>query len=140
MTDPQPPDEARVDEVLQQIRAGVRQRQAEVATLGAASEQGRHKLAELTAREYVQEPIAVSPRPLFGRWIVFSRKAFFHLFLKWFTRPVMEQQNAFNQTAGRLVQDLMQGQERLSQRVRELEARLAALEKREKQDEPGETV
>jgi response regulator RpfG family c-di-GMP phosphodiesterase len=139
MTEPQPPDEARVDEVLQQIRAGVRQRQAEVATLGAASEQGRHKLAELTAREYVQEPIAVSPRPLFGRWIVFSRKAFFHLFLKWFTRPVMEQQNAFNQTASRLVQDLMQGQERLSQRVRELEARLATLERRNEPDDPGET-
>lgn len=136
MTEPSKiqPDETRVEEVLQQIRAGVRQRQAEVATLGAASEQGRHKLAELTAREYVQEPIAVSPRPVFGRWIVFARKAFFHLFLKWFTRPVMEQQNSYNQAASRLIQDLMQGQERLSQRTRELEARLARLEKK---DDPG---
>jgi len=132
-------DETRVEEVLQQIRSGVRQRQAEVATLGAASEQGRHKLAELTAREYVQEPIAISPRPVFGRWIVFARKAFFHLFLKWFTRPVMEQQNSYNQAASRLIQDLMQGQERLNQRMRELETRLVVFEKLEKKNDSGET-
>ena len=60
-----------------------------------------------------------------------SRKAAFHLFLKWFTRPVMEQQNAYNQTVSRLLQDLMQSHETLAQRVRELEARLAEVEKRE---------
>jgi len=128
------PDEPRVEEVLQRLRAGVRQRQAELATVGAASDQARHKLAELTAREYVQEPLAVSPRPVLGRWIVLARKAVFHLFLKWFTRPVMEQQNAFNQTVSRLVQDQMQSQEALAQRVRELEARLAALERPEREE------
>jgi hypothetical protein len=46
-------------------------------------------------------------------------------------RPVLEQQNAFNQTAARLVQDLVQAQERLARSLREMEARLAALEKRE---------
>jgi hypothetical protein len=122
-------DEPRVEEVLQRLRAGVRQRQAEIATVGAASDQARHKLAELTAREYVQEPIAVSPRPVVGRWIVLARKAVFHLFLKWFTRPVMEQQNSFNQTVSRLVQDQVQAHEALAQRVRELEARLAALKR-----------
>jgi hypothetical protein len=131
-TDPTlPSDDPRVAEVLQRLRAGVRQRQAELATVGAASDQARHKLAELTAREYVQEPLAVSPRPVLGRWIVLARKAVFHLFLKWFTRPVMEQQNAFNQTVSRLVQDQVQSQEALAQRVRELEARLAALERDE---------
>ena len=120
----------RVEDVLERLRAGVRQRQAEVATI-SGSELARHKLAELAAREYVQEPIAVSPRPVLGRWIVLARKAIFHLFLKWFTRPVMEQQNSYNQTVSRLIQDLMQSNEALAQRVRELEARLLELEKSE---------
>lgn len=120
----------RVDEVLQRLRAGVRQRQAEVATI-SGSDQARHKLAELTAREYVQEPIAVSPRPVFGRWIVLARKVIYHVVLKWFTRPVMEQQNAFNTTVSRLMQDQVQSHEALVQRVRELEARLAKLEKQD---------
>lgn len=122
--------EERVDEVLQQLRAGVRQRQAELATMGAGTDEARFKLVELTSKEYIQEPIALSPRPVFGKWIVFSRKAFFHLFLKWFMRPVLEQQNAFNQTAGRLIQDLVQGQEKLSRQLREMDARLTALERR----------
>ena len=125
MTEPEPD---RVEEVLERLRAGVRQRQAEVATI-SGSELARHKLAELAAREYVQEPIAVSPRPVLGRWIVLSRKAIFHLFLKWFMRPVMEQQNSYNQTVSRLIQDLMQSNEALAQRVRELEARLLELER-----------
>ena len=120
----------RVEDVLERLRAGVRQRQAEVATI-SGSELARHKLAELAAREYVQEPIAVSPRPVLGRWIVLARKAIFHLFLKWFTRPVMEQQNSYNQTVSRLIQDLMQSNEALAQRVRELEARVLELERRE---------
>lgn len=123
------PEPDRVEAVLERLRAAVRQRQAEVATI-SGSELARHKLAELSAREYVQEPIAVSPRPVLGRWIVIARKAIFHLFLKWFTRPVMEQQNSYNQTASRLIQDLMQSNEALAQRVRELEARLLELEKK----------
>ncbi|MES1240342.1 MAG: hypothetical protein ABUT39_01865 [Acidobacteriota bacterium] len=124
----QEPRGDRVEEVLQRLRAGARQRQAEIATI-SGSDQARHKLAELTAREYIQEPIAVSPRPVFGRWIVLARKVIYHVVLKWFTRPVMEQQNAFNTTVSRLVQDQMQSHEALAQRVRELEARLARLER-----------
>ena len=123
-------DTPRVDEVLQRLRAGVRQRQAEIATV-SGPDQARHKLAELTAREYVQEPIAVSPRPVLGRWIVLARKVIYHVVLKWFTRPVMEQQNSYNQTVSRLIQDLMQSNDALAQRVRELEARLLELEKHE---------
>ncbi|HYN21355.1 MAG TPA: hypothetical protein VE078_10380 [Thermoanaerobaculia bacterium] len=124
------PEPARVEEVLARLRAGVRQRQAEVATISGPDE-SRYKLAELSAREFIQEPLAVSPRPIFGRWIIFGRKVFFHLFLKWFTRPVMEQQNAFNQTVSRLLQDLIQSQEGLAQRIRELEARLGERERKE---------
>jgi hypothetical protein len=116
---------------MARLRAGVRQRQAELATVRAATDEARFKLAELTSKEFIQEPMAVSPRPVIGRALVFVRKAVFHLFFKWYMRPVLEQQNAFNQTAARLVQDLVQAQERLARQVREMEARLAALEKRE---------
>ena len=116
---------------MARLRAGVRQRQAELATVSAATDEARFKLAELTSKEFIQEPMAVSPRPVVGRALVFVRKAVFHLFFKWYMRPVLEQQNAFNQTAARLVQDLVQAQERLARQVREMEARLAALEKRE---------
>lgn len=123
-------DEPRVDEVLQQLRAGVRQRQAELATAGAGTDEARFKLVELTSKEWVQEPVPLSPRPILGKWLVFARKAFFHAFLKWYARPVLEQQNAFNQTAGRLIQDLIQGQEKLARQLREMDARLTALERR----------
>lgn len=127
---PDPATEPRIAEVLQQIRAGVRQRQAEVATIAAGTDEARLKLVELSSKEYIQEPITVSPRPVVGRALVFTRKAFFHLFMKWFLRPVIEQQNGFNQTASRLVQDLVQSQETLSRQLRELAGRLSTLEDR----------
>jgi len=104
--------------------------------MGGATEEARYKLAELTSKEFIQEPIAVSPRPVVGRVLVFARKAMFHLFFKWYMRPVVEQQNAFNQTASRLVQDLLQAEERLLRQLREMDARLAALEQRERGREP----
>ncbi len=127
---PDPNTEPRVADVLQQIRSGVRQRQAQVATIAAGTEEARHKLVELTSKEYIQEPINVSPRPVVGRLLVFARKAVFHLFMKWFLRPVVEQQNGFNQTASRLLQDLVQSQEGLGKQVRELSAKVDALERR----------
>jgi len=127
-----------VEDILARLRAGVLQRRAELATVGAATDEARFKLAELTAKELVQEPIAVSPRPVVGRLLVFARKATFHLFFKWYMRPVVEQQNAFNQTASRLIQDLMQAEERLARQLREIDTRLAALEKRERESEQAQ--
>jgi len=133
---PESPESPDVAEVLARLRAGVRQRQAELATVSAATDEARFKLAELTSKELIQEPMAVSPRPVVGRALVFVRKAVFHLFFKWYMRPVLEQQNAFNQTAARLIQDLMQRQEQLARQVREMEARLAAWEKTTEKREP----
>ena len=132
-----PEDEARVAEVLQQLRAGVRQRQAELATVTAGTDEARLKIVELTSKEYIREPINVSPRPVIGPLLVFVRKAIFHLFMKWYLRPVVEQQNDFNQTASRLVQDLVQSQEKLARQLRELDARLLALEKRLRETSEG---
>jgi hypothetical protein len=129
----------RVAEVLQQLRSGVRQRLAEAATVGglpgsleapggaAGFAQG---LLAVKASEYVQEPLVFSHRPRLGKLIVGSRKVFFHLFLKWFIRPVLVQQNAFNQAAGRMLQELAEAQERTAREVRVLAALVAKLETR----------
>jgi hypothetical protein len=129
----------RVAEVLQQLRSGVRQRQAEAATVGglpgsleapggpAGFAQG---LLAVKAAEYVEEPVPFSHRARLGKLVVGSRKAFFHLLLKWFLRPVLAQQNAFNQAAGRMLQDLAEAQERTAREVRLLAALVAELETR----------
>jgi len=130
MSDSISPDAARVAEVLQQVRSGVRQRRAEATTLTAGAEETRNDLLALKSREYVQEPVAFSHRPRWGRLIVFARKAFFKLFLKWFVRPVLEQQNAFNQTAARLIEDLAERQERTERELRQVSARLEVLQQR----------
>src|SRR6185295_898559 len=75
-------DEDAVAAVLHQIRSGVRQRQAEIATL-QGGEEVKLRLLELKTLEYLDEPIAFSPRPVTGKLLVFVRKAVFHLFLKW---------------------------------------------------------
>ena len=130
MTDPTPPsDDIRVDQVLQQVRSGVRQRRAESTTLAAGAEETRNGLLALKSREYVQEPVAFSHRARWGKLIVFTRKAFYKVFLKWFTRPVLEQQNGFNQAAARMIEDLVEAQERNARELRQLSARLDALEK-----------
>jgi hypothetical protein len=124
----------RVEEVLQQLRSGVRQRQAEAATTGGVP--GGHArgfaqaLLAIRAAEYVEEPAPFSHRPRYGRLIVRTRKAFFSFFLKWFIRPVMAQQNTFNQAAGRMLQELAEAEERTAREVRLLAARLAELEAR----------
>ena len=127
----------RVAEVLQSLRSGVRQRQAEAATMGGlpggARAAGGGLAASLLAvrsHEYVQEPVAFSHRARFGKLIVFARKAFFHLFLKWFQRPLLAQQNAFNQAAAQLLQELAEAAERTARETRLLAARLTDLEAR----------
>ncbi|HEV2852971.1 MAG TPA: hypothetical protein VHC97_09230 [Thermoanaerobaculia bacterium] len=130
MSDPTPkPDDLRVDQVLQQVRSGVRQRYAESTTLAAGAEETRNGLLALKDREYVQEPVAFSHRARWGKLIIFTRKAFYKVFLKWFTRPVLEQQNGFNQAASRLIEDLVEAQERNARELRQISARLEALER-----------
>src|SRR5690242_14571055 len=131
MPDPTPPsDDLRVEQVLQQVRSGVRQRRAESTTLAAGAEETRNGLLALKTREYVQEPVAFSHRARWGKLIVFVRKAFYKVFLKWFMRPVLEQQNGFNQAAARMIEDLVEARERDARELRQMAARLEALERR----------
>ncbi|HEY0781847.1 MAG TPA: hypothetical protein VGE98_05270 [Thermoanaerobaculia bacterium] len=108
------PDNAAVAAVLHQIRSGVRQRQAEIATL-QGGEEVKLRLLELKTLEYLDEPIAFSPRPVTGKLLVFVRKAVFHLFLKWYLRPMRERQNRFNQVASQLIGELVANQARLAE-------------------------
>lgn len=126
-----PPADPHVEAVLQQIRSGVRQRTAEAATAGApGSEAARQGLLALRQREFVAEPVPFSHRASLGRLVVLARKAVYHLFLKWLVRPVLEQQNGFNQAASRLLQELIEAEERNDRERRELLARVAELERR----------
>jgi len=137
-TGPQAPaggDEEReqVAAVLEQLRAGVRQRRAEVATLGGPGLEGaaddlQRRLLLLRHSEYVREPVPTSHRQRVGPWIVLAKKAGYKLFGKWLIRPLVEQQNAFNQATSAALEELVESEERLRRQVGELAARLAALE------------
>ena len=120
--------QARVADALERVKAGVKQRRAELATLGERSEELRLALAELKKREFVEEPPCFSPRPVLGPLLVFLRKAGFHLFFKWYARPVQQQQNAFNQVASGRIQSLAYALEDLEHRVELLAQRLDRLE------------
>ncbi len=114
--------------MLQQLRSGVRQRVAELAAVPSDSGGTRAKLLEMRAREFVREPTPTSHRGGFGRAIVFARKVAYHLFVKWYARPVLEQQNGFNQAASAAAQEVAARQEELQRRLELLQHRLERLE------------
>lgn len=124
-----------IAEVLDRLRSGVRQRHAELATTGSESDELRLRLADLQSSELVDEPVCVSPRPIGGRFLVLARKAVFHLFLKWYMRPVLMQINRFHSATGSLVRDLVEANRRLAADNQELERRLQALESAPEGDE-----
>jgi hypothetical protein len=120
----------RVARALAQLRAGVRQRRGEAATLSGGRDEARLRLLEVQRLEFVREPLASSPRPILGRLLVVARKAFFHLFHKWYARPILHQQNELNRALSQLGQELATGQEELASAVDRLAARLEAQEAR----------
>lgn len=120
-------ERARLAAILDGVRAGVRQRQGELATFDEAREETRLALAELRSHEVLEEPACTSPRPVVGRLLVFARKAFFHLFGKWYSRPLIEQQNRYHRAAGRLHEGLASDQERLAAEQRKLAAAVERL-------------
>ena len=106
----------------------VRQRQAELTTVSGQSDEMRLRLAELQASEFVQEPVPVSPRPVIGPIMVWGRKAFFHLFMKWYARPTLMQVNQFHGSVGAVVRDMVEANRLLGDENRKLQARVQALE------------
>ncbi len=128
----QPPesDRKRVATALERIQAGVRQRTAELTTLGDGEEHRNLRLAELRQSDFVEEPVPVSPRPGIGRLIVNVRKLVYHLFVKWHSRPLLIQQNRFNQAVSAMIEDLLRDHNKLDSELRELRQRVAELETR----------
>lgn len=120
---------ARLAATIGGLRAAVRQRQGESATIRTGADELHGLLLELQRHEFVQEPQPVSPRPVYGRVLVFVRKAFYHLFVKWHARAVLQQQNSFNQSASRLLSELAQGQKRAAEEGARLEQQVRRLER-----------
>ena len=127
-TEPTSPASPEIDValVMRRLREGVRQRLAEAATLetGAAGNEGR--LLALRDATVVREPVPHSARPGLGRLIVFVRKAAYHLLLKWLSRPLVAQQNLFNDAAAQWIEEHVASEERLR---RELAQQAAELER-----------
>jgi hypothetical protein len=119
---------ARLAATISGLRAAVRQRQGEAATVRTGADELHGLLLELQRHEFVQEPVPVSPRPVLGRLLVFVRKAVYHLFMKWHARAALSQQNSFNQSASRLLSEMATGQKRTAEECARLEARLGRLE------------
>ena len=128
-------DSARVEGVLDQVRAGVRQRQAELQTIDRQLAKLPASLARVHEIQYVEEPQSVSHRPVIGRVIVFFKNAVYQAFMKWFMSSVIEQQNAFNRATAQALRDLFERQKRLAESTRHLEDQLADLGAQHRGDE-----
>lgn len=117
----------RIVAVLRGIESGVRQREAQIATLRGDREAARSQLLDLKGAELLQEAIPVSPRRMIGPLLVFLRRAVYHLFFKWQLRPLMQQQNRFNQAAARLLEDRLAAEQRLADEIVRLQTQVDRL-------------
>jgi hypothetical protein len=100
--------------VAERLEAGMAQR---AAYLAAVEEGGAFGSAELEEALHVEEPVPVSGRPGLGRVIVFTRKAIYHLLLKWCFQGILQQQNTFNRAVARHMQELGEEVRRLRDRL-----------------------
>jgi hypothetical protein len=114
------PDDRDMDCLADRLRESIRQRRAELAAEEAAADAGG--LPDLEAVRVVEEPASVSARPVVGPLITLWKRAVKRLAIAWYVRPMIGQQNDFNQAAGRRIAELAADVERLERRVRELEA------------------
>ncbi len=115
------------NEVVQRLREGMERRRSQLA--GQSSDLGGTGLHELESSQFLEEPPAISARPAIGGLIVGSRKLVRHLFLKWYTVPLLRQQNSFNRNATLSFRDVVQRNRRLQQDLDELQRRVDALER-----------
>ena len=114
-------------EVVERLREGIERRRSQLA--GQNSTLDGSGLHELDSSQFLEEPPAVSARPGIGGLIVFSRKLFRHLFLKWYTVPLLRQQNGFNRNVTLSFGDVVKRNQRLQREVNDLQRRVEALER-----------
>jgi hypothetical protein len=136
-----PDDEPRVAEVLEQLKAGVRQRQAELATIAKDLEELPAALAYAHRIQYVEEPENVSHRPVIGPLVVLVKKVAYKLG-QWYHQAVLRQQNEVNRAVSLALRDLFERQRMLLREVQSLRRDLDALagspdgERRRDEEEP----
>lgn len=119
-TEPDVPDSPGTGEILRRLQAGVRQRITELTTVSPEGEDHLLRLAELQRVQFVEEPLCVSSRPILGRLLVFLRKVVHRLFVRWYSHPLLQQQNRFNSVASSLIQELLEENRELRRRIEEL--------------------
>jgi hypothetical protein len=118
--------EVDVTAALARVRAGVRQRRAELATLSEELERLPPALARAHELQYVDEPVCESHRPVVGRFIVLAKKLVYKGFMKWYLDSLVRQQNAFNRAASEGLRDLFERQGALASELERLAADVEA--------------
>lgn len=121
------PENDLAQDVVERLRQGMRQHRAEGAAL--AETRAGSGLLDLERTAYLEEPLPVSGRRWTGRLVVMTRKAVYHLFLKWYARPLLQQQNRFNHAAARRIEELVESERTLRQQIEELGGRVRTLER-----------
>ncbi|MEE2776447.1 MAG: hypothetical protein VYE73_06755 [Acidobacteriota bacterium] len=108
--DPQSEGEA-VADVLERVRAGARQRQAELASLDRDLGDLPASLAELRRQTDLEEPSL--PREGSSALVHYLQKAIYHLFTARHHRSLLRQQTRFNRSVALSLEDLYRRQRRL---------------------------
>ena len=123
-----PPSEMTADsQLVEELREGMQRRRSQLA--GQSRSLSSAGLHELESTEFLEEPPAMSAKPLLGGVIVWSRKLFRHLFLRWYTVPLLQQQNSFNRNATLSFRDIVQRNQKLQRELDDLQRRVEALER-----------
>ena len=128
----------RVTQVLAQLRAGVRQRQAELAGSAVDTGVADVRLARLWALGNLGEPPCESPRAVAGPLLVALRRSFFRFFVRWHVQPLAEQQSALNHEQLGLLRELLVELAEQRRRDEQLDRRLGILERRLERVEGGD--
>lgn len=108
---------------VERIRAGARQRRAEVSALEDELAGWPLPLEALRRHERLAEPSFDLEA---GGRLVWLQKVCYHLFAKRGHRSLLRQQNEFNRQVGLALRDLCDRQQRLGDRMAALESRLDA--------------
>ena len=122
------PEEPPADDAaafIERIRAGARQRQAELSALEDELAGWPPALEALRRHERLSEP---SFDAASGGRTLWLQKVCYHLFAKRGHRSLLRQQNEFNRQVGFALRDIHDRQRRLGDRMADLQGRLDKLD------------
>jgi hypothetical protein len=109
-------------DLIERLRAGIRQRRAEIATGSGSSISP--ELLELESTQYLKEPVPESPRAVIGPLLILMRKLFHSIILRWYSQPLLQRQNRFNSAAAHLIRQLIEENQMLRHELRKLREHL----------------